>query len=111
MDVFHSNDSEVERLIQDPNEESLQDFKSYCSAKRIETSFWRQWQRNNTFELDAIATQPSVFDDPEEARFYQPRPDWENLHRFDPKARWTYREEYVTSVGGISHEIRISYGK
>jgi hypothetical protein len=52
----------------------------------------------NTFELDASATQPSIFGDPEEAKFYQPRPDWENLHRFDRKARWTYTEEYISSL-------------
>lgn len=53
------------------------------------------WQRKPDINLDAIATQLSVYDDPETAKRYQPRADYENLHRFDPSARWTWREEKV----------------
>ncbi|SPO06791.1 related to nicotinamide mononucleotide permease [Cephalotrichum gorgonifer] len=56
-----------------------------------EKRFW--WQRTKNYNGAAIATQRSVYDDPELAKYYLPRDDWENLHRFDPSARWTWDEE------------------
>lgn len=46
-------------------------------------------------DLDSVATQPSVFDDPITLELYRPPPQYENAHRFDPSARWTWREEMV----------------
>ena len=56
------------------------------------TSFWRRIAKH---DLDAIATQPSVFDDPVTLELYRPPQSYENAHRFDPNARWTFREERV----------------
>ncbi|RAO67577.1 uncharacterized protein BHQ10_003589 [Talaromyces amestolkiae] len=51
------------------------------------------FQRKRKVDPDAIATTRSVFDDPLLRQYYQPHPQYENLHRFDIDERWTYREE------------------
>ncbi|BGP48339.1 hypothetical protein JCM10450v2_004211 [Rhodotorula kratochvilovae] len=49
-------------------------------------------KRKTYHDLDAVATQESVFDGPL-AEHYQPSSKWENKDAFDPSARWTNREE------------------
>ena len=52
-------------------------------------------RKKSRVDPDNIATRRSVFDDPILARHYWPSPKYENLHRFDPTARWSFKEEKV----------------
>ncbi|KAF7323734.1 Allantoate permease [Mycena kentingensis (nom. inval.)] len=56
-------------------------------------SSWLFARGINGTDPDAIATRRSVYDNPDLAQHYWPKADYENIHRFDPNARWTYKEE------------------
>ncbi|KAI0173086.1 MFS general substrate transporter [Hypoxylon sp. FL1284] len=55
----------------------------------------RKGPKGDEYDPDAIATQPSIWDS-ENVEEYKERyihPKWENWSAFDPKFRWTWREE------------------
>jgi hypothetical protein len=58
-------------------------------------TFYARFKLRKAVDIDSVATQPSVFDDPNTLEIYRPPPAYENAHRFDPDARWTWREEKV----------------
>jgi hypothetical protein len=59
------------------------------------SSWLFRWKESSQpqFDQDGIATRRSVYEDLNLAKYYWPKADYENLHRFDPDARWTFREE------------------
>jgi len=58
-------------------------------------------RRRRKVDPDAVATIRSVYDDPVLRKHYYPKSTYENLHRFDPEARWTNREEQVRTKNSL----------
>ncbi|KAK1958870.1 major facilitator superfamily transporter [Colletotrichum sublineola] len=85
----------------EPTEEELEKTKNRILQEQAELrkqdapiipilSFFK---KKSDYDPNMIATQPSVYDNPSTAKFFQPHPRYENLHRFDPTFRWTWGEE------------------
>ncbi|KAK2782504.1 hypothetical protein FQN53_009743 [Emmonsiellopsis sp. PD_33] len=91
-------------FIQETRVDSREDL-GLASNPNAGRRFW--FQRGKSYDPEAIATQPSVFDDPETAKQHQPRDDWENIHRFDPSARWTWGEEEKKLIRKIDYKIML----
>ena len=55
----------------------------------------RKGPRKDIYDLDAVATQPSIWDaeNVEELKSLHIHPQWENWSAFDPSFRWSWREE------------------
>ncbi|KAJ4479892.1 major facilitator superfamily domain-containing protein [Lentinula lateritia] len=60
---------------------------------KLSSWLFSRWSSKPQLNEDDIATRRSVYDNPEMAQLYWPKQEYENLHRFDPTARWTHREE------------------
>jgi hypothetical protein len=89
----------VEKIVATVQDEGVHDnlkdtplLASPVNGNRVRRRFWCRTDEHN---LDAVATQRSVFDDPVTLELYRPPQSYENTHRFDPNARWTFREERV----------------
>lgn len=74
------------------NEEKQEELKKERGPIVPGASFW---MKKDDPMFERTATQASIYDNVHLAKYFQPHPKYENLHRFDPTERWTWREEMV----------------
>ena len=91
---------EKRRVYQDDLRQGVSDPPPF--APPILALFKRSIKRNP----DEIATQPSIYDDPQKAEYHRPHPKYENLYRFDPAFTWTWGEEKVGPSSRLALELR-----
>ncbi|KAK9481073.1 major facilitator superfamily domain-containing protein [Lipomyces japonicus] len=103
-DSFNEKHNTVVRSSSSISDDTL----NLATTKPKRFFFW-QWNGPSGIDLDAIATQPSVFDDEVLRKHYEPCAEYENLHRFDPSVRWTWREE-ITLLRKLDWKIMFFVG-
>ena len=98
----NEKDKKDEEALEDPEairqrilEQRAEEIATQRPATNLSAlwSWWRSDPLKSGISLNDIATQPSVFDDPKLAPYFQPHEKYENRHRFDPSFRWTWAEE------------------